>query len=241
MSTSLPCLPYPPSSNLTPELGRRMLTATTVVGLHLLAGLALLSLHQTIMLDTAPAPIRIDLIAEKAATDPEIAPKIPTPVAKPTPQKRVVPPRPSAPPLVHSQVAAPTPTAIAAPETTPTPQPVVPEAREESAAKPTANAAPAIAEPMQAPRFDADYLHNPAPPYPRVSRDLGEEGRVLLRVQVDESGRALQVLVDTGSGFSRLDRAAREAVQNWRFVPAKRGNQPVSGWVKVPVVFELKN
>jgi protein TonB len=33
------------------------------------------------------------------------------------------------------------------------------------------------------PRFDAAYLSNPAP-YPSASKRMGEEGRVLLRVQV---------------------------------------------------------
>ena len=42
----------------------------------------------------------------------------------------------------------------------------------------------------QPPNFNAAYLHNPAPHYPSVSKRLGEQGRVLLRVQVSaDDGR----------------------------------------------------
>ena len=61
---------------------------------------------------------------------------------------------------------------------------------------------------MSSPRFDAAYLNNPAPAYPSLSRRLGEEGRVLLRVLVDPDGRAREVHVQGASGHTRLDRAA---------------------------------
>ncbi|HWQ94306.1 MAG TPA: energy transducer TonB [Gammaproteobacteria bacterium] len=90
------------------------------------------------------------------------------------------------------------------------------------------------------PRFDAGYLDNPAPPYPPLSRRLSEEGQVLLRVLVDEQGQARTVEVDATSGFPRLDNAAVQAVQRWRFLPAKRGEEPVSEWVVVPIMFNLR-
>lgn len=89
------------------------------------------------------------------------------------------------------------------------------------------------------PRFDASYLDNPPPRYPPISRRLGEQGRVLLRVEVSASGDPLAVLVHQGSGFSRLDQSAVDAVRAWRFVPARRGQQAVTEWVVVPVVFSL--
>lgn len=88
-------------------------------------------------------------------------------------------------------------------------------------------------------RYDAAYLHNPRPAYPPMSRRLGEEGRVLLRVRVGADGHPVAVDVDRSSGFERLDEAARRAVGNWRFVPARRGDEPVEGSVRVPVVFRL--
>lgn len=88
-------------------------------------------------------------------------------------------------------------------------------------------------------RFDAEYLDNPAPPYPALSRRLGEEGRVLLRVRVDANGLAREVEVQASSGYARLDRIARETVARWRFVPARRGAEAVESWVVVPVSFRL--
>lgn len=92
----------------------------------------------------------------------------------------------------------------------------------------------------QSPRFNAAYLNNPAPHYPSLSRRLGEQGRVLLRVQVTTDGTAGSVELQTGSGSTRLDQAALEAVKKWRFIPAKRGEQPVNASVLVPVRFSIE-
>lgn len=90
------------------------------------------------------------------------------------------------------------------------------------------------------PRFDVDYLENPAPPYPHLSRRLGEEGRVLVRVLVDQEGRPRTVALDSSSGHSRLDNAAIQTVRRWRFIPARHDDRPVSEWVVVPVMFSLR-
>ena len=88
-------------------------------------------------------------------------------------------------------------------------------------------------------RFDAAYLHNQKPVYPVASRRLGEEGRVLLRVRVSAHGQPLEVDVKQSSGFSRLDEAARAAVERWRFVPARQGTEAVEASVLVPLHFSL--
>jgi protein TonB len=97
-------------------------------------------------------------------------------------------------------------------------------------------AAPVLAT---APRFNAAYLHNPAPVYPPSSRRLGEEGKVLLHVKVSAAGQPVAVDLEKSSNFERLDEAARHAVARWRFVPAKRGEEAVEGSVIVPIVFRL--
>jgi periplasmic protein TonB len=89
-------------------------------------------------------------------------------------------------------------------------------------------------------RYDADYLNNPAPTYPSLSRRLGEEGLVVLRVQVSAEGRALQVELKKSSGFERLDNAARKSVEKWRFVPARQAGIAVASWVEVPLQFSLQ-
>ena len=133
----------------------------------------------------------------------------------------------------------------------PAPPPIMAAAPE--AAAPTAAfsvppqpPAPAVIEAAPAPvviaaRFDADYLSNPKPAYPAASRRLGEEGKVVLRVRVSAAGAALAVEVKQSSGFTRLDEAAKSAVERWRFVPARRGDEAVESWVAVPIVFWLQS
>lgn len=89
--------------------------------------------------------------------------------------------------------------------------------------------------------YKADYLDNPPPPYPRLSRQLGEEGTVLLKVQVGADGRALQVRLLSSSGFARLDEAAETTVAQWRFVAATRNGQAITSWVLVPIKFKILN
>ncbi|WP_411727846.1 TonB family protein [Methyloglobulus sp.] len=92
----------------------------------------------------------------------------------------------------------------------------------------------------QPPNFNPAYLHNPAPHYPSVSKRLGEQGRVLLRVQVSADGTAGSIALQASSGSARLDQVALESVKKWRFVPAKRGGQAISASVVVPVRFLLE-
>lgn len=110
---------------------------------------------------------------------------------------------------------------------------------EQKQADTSGSAALAVAN-ETAPVFSAEYLNNPAPAYPRLSRRLGEQGKVLLRVRVTVEGRAAQIVEAQSSGSARLDEAARQAVRQWRFVPAQRGGQAVEAWVIVPIVFTLE-
>jgi protein TonB len=94
-------------------------------------------------------------------------------------------------------------------------------------------------QPISPPDFGAAYLHNPAPPYPVIAQQRGWEGHVLLAVHVLANGQPDQVNVEATSGHDSLDSAAVEAVSTWRFVSARRGQQPVDGWVRVPIDFKL--
>ncbi|MBI3131582.1 MAG: energy transducer TonB [Acidobacteria bacterium] len=89
------------------------------------------------------------------------------------------------------------------------------------------------------PRFDAAYLQNPEPDYPSISKRLGEEGRVVLRVHVNEAGLADQLEIRQSSGHLRLDQAALGTVRRWRFIPARRGSETLAAWVLVPLSFSL--
>jgi periplasmic protein TonB len=115
------------------------------------------------------------------------------------------------------------------------PQPTSPQA------SPPMEAEAPPAPPMVTPaRFDADYLSNPKPVYPVASRRLGEEGKVTLRVKVSPDGTPITVEIKQSCGFPRLDGAARDAVEHWRFVPARRGDAAIESWVSVPIIFSLQ-
>jgi protein TonB len=77
------------------------------------------------------------------------------------------------------------------------------------------------------------------PRYPESARRAGVQGVTTLRVRVLENGRVGEVLVDQSAGFRDLDFAAVEAVKKWLFEPARRGKDPVSVWVLLPVEFQL--
>lgn len=94
--------------------------------------------------------------------------------------------------------------------------------------------------PVSAVNFSADYLQNPAPVYPLAARRRSLEGRVLLRAQVLESGRCGDIEIRQSSGQQLLDNAALQAVKNWRFIPAMRGDTAISAWVEIPINFKLE-
>jgi periplasmic protein TonB len=110
------------------------------------------------------------------------------------------------------------------------------ESKQDSASQKTEPITEDIIEP---PRFGVSYLNNPAPDYPAMSRRAGEEGRVVMKVLVSQEGAANEVQIEKSSGSERLDNAAMQAVKKWRFVPAKKNNQPLSAYVLVPMKFSL--
>ncbi|MCZ6765273.1 MAG: energy transducer TonB [Alphaproteobacteria bacterium] len=90
------------------------------------------------------------------------------------------------------------------------------------------------------PQYVGPGFSNSAPRYPFSARRRGQEGQVVLRVLVGLNGRSTTVSVYQSSGHRLLDQAAVDAVETWRFRPARDlyGNA-VSGYVDVPVLFRL--
>jgi protein TonB len=180
-----------------------------------------------------PGPITVNLQENVAAPRaiPPAAPERPSAPQAPR-RKKTVPTSPPVLAMAVEQVATPSAISVPAPVTPPGP----PAA--EAAPAPARIAAPAT---VSAPLFNAAYLNNPEPKYPSLSRRLGEEGKVLLRVRVRANGLPATVDIEKSSNFDRLDEAARRSVANWRFVPAKRGDEAIEATVIVPVVFRLDN
>ena len=84
------------------------------------------------------------------------------------------------------------------------------------------------------------YAENPKPPYPREARERGHHGEVLLRVEVLANGCVGQIEIKRSSGHESLDQSALSTVKQWKFVPAKKGEDPVPLWVHIPIKFQLQ-
>ena len=78
------------------------------------------------------------------------------------------------------------------------------------------------------------------PTYPSVSRRLGEEGKLVLRVELDENGRVSAASIVESSNYIRLDEAALKVVKTWRCNPALRNGEPVKAIALQPFNFVLQ-
>lgn len=87
--------------------------------------------------------------------------------------------------------------------------------------------------------IDTHYADNPKPSYPDIALRQGWQGQVMLRVQVNEAGVSEVVTIERSSGYDLLDESAVEAVKQWRFNPAKRGDMAVASSVRIPIVFMI--
>ena len=164
-------------------------------------------------------------------------PQIKQPVAKtPTP----TPPAP-VPAPVPVAIADPTP-ALAAPVGTTTLQAPPPPVTAPVAAVPeTPPPAPAPAAPakVELPTSDAEYLHNPKPVYPPMSRRQNEQGKVVHNVTVGADGLPQGARLVKSSGFERLDQAAYKTLMTWRYAPGKRNGVPTAMSYDQVVTFVL--
>jgi protein TonB len=214
-------------------LAQRVWRLAAVIGLH--SGLIACAMHMQTRTTVERVPLRMEVRAIKTPSSP------PSEVAK----SMMAPPKPL--PAVaqsmkrRSQPAAQAAVLAAAPSAEPAP-PEFTAAPAAPAMEPTSTLAPLMPAPaaVEGPRFDADYLQNPAPAYPSLSRRMREEGKVLLQVRVSTAGLPEQIQIKHGSGYPRLDEAAINTVQRWRFVPARRGDETVSASVIVPILFRLE-
>jgi protein TonB len=207
------------------DRGARYAGITGAIVFHAVLILALLN-HAPVRRALAHAsPIMVSVIPTPQPEPPRPPPKLllsrkpmPTETPPAVEMPRYVPPvvtESTAVSPITLPPAPPPPTPVAEAVVAPDPPPVVP------------------------PRFNADYLQNPAPAYPALARRMREQGRVLIRVLVSADGMPERIELKTSSGFPRLDQSALETIRNWKFVPARQGEQKVAAWVVVPIAFTL--
>jgi protein TonB len=75
--------------------------------------------------------------------------------------------------------------------------------------------------------------------YPGDAQVQGEQGDVLLDVEVGRNGRPKRVRLDKSSGFADLDNAAMESAANFHYVPAVSGSSTETTWKKIVIRYEL--
>lgn len=233
-----------PHRSIGEESSRRQLVCVFL--LILLLHVALIAyLHRSSTPETPAKPLVMDVALIAAPAPPQAKPVPPAaPVVPPKPQPKPVkakkaPAAPKKPPVIRKpdRMPAPEPAPAAQPEAAPAPARPAPVA---SPARP-APAAPAPSQTFTEANYRANYKSNPKPEYPRLAKSRGWQGKVLLRVQVTADGRSAGVAVQQSSGHKQLDDAAIEAVRNWTFIPAKRGDTPVASTVTVPIQFKLND
>jgi len=216
----------------------RGLLLTLVLLVHLCVAIWLLQPAEAFT-KAQPMIMEVSLVSapsQQAAAAPIAQPKPvepkKQPVKKPVKKKPVIRKQKELPkPLAMAEEMLPAPSNAES-----APAPVAPSIAANTASKKTADTA-AFTEA----NFNANYGSNPKPKYPGIATSRGWEGTVHLLVKVSVEGDSEEVTVQHSSGHDVLDEAAVEAVERWKFIPAKRGDTAVASSVIVPINFVLNN
>lgn len=220
-------------------LSRNALIAIGVVLLHVAALWALQSglLRRAVEI-VVPATLLTEYISPPAPVT-KVAPPPPAPAPTPQrPQVKAPTPRPAPEPKpIADTTPSPNAIAVSPARADPTPPtPITATGPSTPVSAPPAPAAPKI----DLPSSNAAYLQNPAPAYPAISKRMGEQGKVVLRVFISTDGLPQKIEINQSSGFDRLDRQAQDTVLRWKFVPGKRNGVPEAMWYLVPIHFVLE-
>lgn len=231
MSSTLPA----PTSIIPPDVLkqiRKVGPLTLVVLLHI----ALFYALQSGLIRQAVQAMPKEIFASLITPEPEPAPKPPPAEPKTVPVVKKTISRPKPVPVVNTQ---PSEQAITAP----------PEAPQQKSPEPPSEPSPAVPAAAPAPAAPAPpkvisgvaYITPPQPEYPGTSRRMGEEGTAMIRVLINEKGRAESASVQKTSGFAKLDEAARQAVMRAVFKPYIEDGKPASAYTIIPIKFQLNN
>lgn len=189
----------------------------------------------------SPQVLRLAAVLQQAAPAPVKQPEQP----QPQPQRQAVVPRKAPKPATEAPEAKAKPALVAQPTQS---QPVQAQPTKTTSQSPVVVAAaqavptkPVAAQPA-AEVFSAkpSFRYPPRPPnYPAQARRRNQQGEVLVEVRLDALGRQRSLNVLRSSGVDSLDRAALEAVAQWRFRPETSGGQAVPSRVQIPIRFAL--
>lgn len=217
-------------------LSRNAIIAGSVVLFHVAA---LWALQSGLIRKAAEVVIPVEILSEfiepPKPKEPPPPPPPPPPAPKPKEVRTPPPPRP-----VAVRTPAPAPTApVGVIEPQPPAPPLAPPAPPAPPTPPSPPPAPPAPPAVQLPSSNADYLNNPKPVYPAMSKRLGEQGKTIVRVLIGVDGLPKSASIRQSSGYERLDEAARTAVMSWRYVPGKRNGVVEPMEFNVPINWVL--
>jgi protein TonB len=240
-------LAWPPGTPLEPDEPPAMqVELAAVVG----AGQGRVSVPESAPQPQPPQPPQVEAPPPQPPA-PEIpseppraaAPAPPLPPLPPVAEEpaMLAPPPPPPPPQVAQPAPRP-PERKPPPERTaprpPAPRQAPPTTRPVLPLPPAADAAPAFTAALVPDRV-AQAAYTPAAPYPPEARNRGQQGLVVVRIDIGPDGHVTRVTLMQSSGVPALDRSVLETIPRWRFDPARRNGRPVADAILQRVVFSL--
>ena len=178
--------------------------------------------------------VMANLLSPEPGKQPQATPAAPPPKPKQEQKKKTVD---------ESATQAPSP----AQNQQQTPAPPVPQSKSESQT-PSATVAPSTTSGSSGTPIQTDigklvvaYQPDADAYYPSFSKRSGEQGEVVVRLIIDESGNVEEVTLLRSSAFPRLDRAATEIGRRYRFKPFLVNDSPARISTNLLIKFNLKN
>ncbi len=181
------------------------------------------------------ARVMANLVSPEAANKSQQPPAPPPPKPKPEQKKKTV-----------DEKSTEKPTPPQTQQATQSPQ-TSPQTKSESTL-PNASVAPATAGGASGTPIQTDigklvvvYQPDADAYYPSFSKRSGEQGEVVVRLIIDESGSVEDVALLRSSSYPRLDRAASEIGKRYRFKPFLVNGSPTRISTNLLIKFNLKN
>jgi protein TonB len=75
--------------------------------------------------------------------------------------------------------------------------------------------------------------------YPDMAYKAGMEGKILVKVWINEDGQVTSTEVLEGSSKTGMVEAACEGLKRTRFEPARQHGRPMATSILIPIVFDL--
>ena len=179
--------------------------------------------------------VMANLVSPEAAKQPQAAPTPPPPKPKQEQKKKTVDEKSTqapTPPQTQQQTATP-----------PTPQQSKSESQTPNATVAPSTSSGSSGTPIQTDIGKLVVVYQPDADayYPSFSKRSGEQGEVVVRLIIDESGLVEEVALLRSSSFPRLDRAATEIGRRYRFKPFLVNGTPNRISTNLLIKFNLKN